>query len=90
MSRGRKPTVGAAVMQSARFNQTVAAIVRDTGAKPNTVRAVLQRAAVRGDIHIERFYKGRSARTMKVICHDGEVESRLNMLICGLCGSVSR
>lgn len=49
------------VLQSVAFNSTVAEIVRDTGAKPNTVRVVLQRAKAKGIIHIERFYRGRGA-----------------------------
>jgi predicted transcriptional regulator len=75
------------IVQSTRFNQTVAEIVRATGAKPNTVRVVLRRAAVKGVIHIERFYRGKSAKTIKVISHDEGIEARLNGLICGLCGS---
>lgn len=75
-------------MQSAQFNKTVADIVRATGAKPNTVRVVLQRAASKGDIHIRRFYKGRSARAIEIDCHDDGIETRLNGLICGWCGNV--
>ncbi len=77
-------------MSAAQFNNTVAGIVKATGAKPNTVRAVLQRAATRGQIHIERFYKGHSARAIKVICHDDGIESRLNGLIFGMCGKASK
>lgn len=84
---GRKQTIGILVMQSAQFNRTVADIVRATGAKPNTVRVVLQRAATRGDIHIKRFRKGKSARAITVDCHDDGIETRLNALICGFCGS---
>ena len=84
---GRKSTIGIVVMQSAQFNRTVADIVRATGAKPNTVRVVLQRAASKGSIHITRFYKGKSARAIEIDCHDDGIESRLNGLICGLCGA---
>lgn len=77
-------------MQSAQFNSTVADIVRATGAKPNTVRAVLRNAAMKGEIHIQRFYKGHSGRAMKVIPHDEGVESRLNGLIFGFCGKVTK
>lgn len=86
---GRKSTIGKLVMQSAQFNRTVADIVRATGAKPNTVRVVLQRAATNGEIHIKRFRQGKSARAIEINCHDDGIESRLNGLICGLCGSVS-
>lgn len=78
------------IVQSAAFNSTVADIVRATGAKPNTVRVVLQRAATKGKIHIKRFYQGRSSRTIKVISHDEDIETRLNGLICGLCGRVEK
>lgn len=90
MKRGRKQTVGLQVMQSAKFNSTVADIVQSTGAKPNTVRAVLRRAATKGEIHIQRFYKGHSGLAMKVIPHDEGVESRLNGLIFGFYGKVTK
>lgn len=85
---GRKRTIGLLVMQSAVMNRTVAEIVRATGAKPNTVRVVLQRAAVKGDIHITRFNRGRSSRAIMVEQRDEGLDSRLNGLICGLCGGV--
>lgn len=88
MKRGRKPTIGALVMQHAQFNATVADIVRSTGAKPNTVRVVLQKAASKGTIHISRFYSGRSARTMQVVRHDDSIEDNVNALICSFCGNV--
>lgn len=84
---GRKSTIGSVIVQSAKFNRTVADIVRATGAKPNTVRVVLQRAATRGDIHIKRFAKGKGNHRIHVDCHDAGVEVRLNGLICGLCGA---
>ena len=87
---GRKSTIGTLVMHHARFNATVADIVRATGAKPNTVRVVLQRAAANGSIHLVRFYRGRSARTIKVVNHDDGIEANLNRLICGLCGKVEK
>lgn len=85
---GRKSTIGKLVMQSAQFHRTVADIVRATGAKPNTVRVVLQRAATRGDIHIRKFAQGKGNRRIEVDCHDDGIETRLNGLICGLCGRV--
>jgi transcription initiation factor IIE alpha subunit len=88
MSRGRKPTIGAVVMSKVQFYSSVAEIVRETGAKPNTVRAVLRRAADKGSIHIERFYRGRSARTIRVIYHDEPVVTDINALVCMWCGKV--
>jgi predicted transcriptional regulator len=63
---GRKKTIGGIVMQKAAFCQTVAAIVRETGAKPNTVRSVLRRAADQGEIAYTRFRSGRSSRAIRV------------------------
>ena len=83
---GRRSTIGKLVMQHAQFSATVADIARATGAKPNTIRVVLHRAAANGSIHLTRFYRGRSARAIKVIVHDVEVDANLNGLICGLCG----
>jgi transcription initiation factor IIE alpha subunit len=88
MSRGRKPTIGTIVMHKAQFYSSVSEIVRETGAKPNTVRAVLRRAANNGLIHIERFYRGRSARTMKIIYHDENPVAQINSLVCMWCGKV--
>lgn len=87
---GRKSTIGKLVMQQARLSATVADIARATGAKPNTIRVVLQRAAAQGSIHITRFYRGRSARTIKVVSHDEGIEASLNGLICGWCGKVAK
>ena len=74
------------VLTTAKFHQTVADIVRETGAKPNTVRVVLRRAATKGLIHLEKFYAGRGALRVRAICHDEGLEDRLNMLVCNLCG----
>lgn len=86
---GRKQSIGIKIRQAARSGaKTVIDIVRETDAKPNTVRVVLSRMRSQGDIHITRFYRGRSARAIQVNCHDGGIETRLNALICGFCGSV--
>lgn len=84
---GRKRTIGQVIRNKARERSiTVAEIVRETGAKANTVRVVLNQAAARGEINITRFYLGHSARAIKAISHDDEVETRLNALIFGYCG----
>lgn len=85
---GRRAKIGKLVMQHAKFSATVEEIVRATGAKPNTVRVVLHRAAANGSIHLTRFYRGRSARTIRVIVPDDSIVANLNGLICGLCGKV--
>lgn len=83
---GRKRTIGQVIRNKARERSiTVAEIVRETGAKANTVRVVLNQAAARGEIHITRFYLGHSARAIKAISHDDGVEDRLNALIFGYC-----
>lgn len=87
---GRKSTIGRLVMEQAKFNATVADIAKETGAKPNTVRAVLRRAADKGSIHLVRFYRGRSSRAIRVISHSEDVEANLSGLICGLCGKVAK
>ena len=66
INSGRKKTVGRIVMQKAVFCQTVASIVRETGAKPDTVRRVLRNAADKGEIAIRRFQSGKSARSIRV------------------------
>jgi predicted transcriptional regulator len=72
------------VMQKAAFCQTVAAIVRDMKAEgrdvsPDTVRAVIRRAADHGDIVLTRFRMGRSSRAIKVIERDPAVFGLLEM-----------
>ena len=78
------------VLSTAKFHSTVAEIVKETGAKPNTVRVVLRRAATKGLIHIEKFYAGRGALRLKAVCHDEGIEDRLNMLVCSFCGKVTK
>lgn len=90
MAKLNKQKVKANVLIAAQFNHTVAEIVRETGAKPNTVRVVLQRAATKGIVHLTRFQKGRSSRAINVTCHDDDIESRLDALICGWCGKVAK
>ena len=63
---GRKKSIGKIVLQKAAFCQTVAAIVRETGAKPDTVRSVLRRASDKGEIVIRRFRSGRSSLSLRV------------------------
>ena len=63
---GRRSTIGKLILDKAVFCQTVAAIVRETGAKPNTVRSVLRRAADQGEIAYIRFRSGRSSRAIRV------------------------
>jgi hypothetical protein len=88
---GRKRTIGQIIRNKARERSiTVAEIVRETGAKPNTVRVVLNQAASRGEIQITRFYVGHSARGIRAISHDEGIEARLDSLICTLCGSATK
>ena len=86
MASGRKSIIGSNVLNSAKFHSTVAEIVRETGAKPNTVRVVLRRAAVKGVIHLEKFKQGKGNHRVKAICHDETMTDRLNVLVCSLCG----
>lgn len=88
---GRKRTIGQVIRNKARERSiTVAEIVRETGAKPNTVRVVLNQAAARGEIHITRFYVGHSARGIRAISHDEGIEARLGALIFGWCGKANK
>lgn len=88
---GRKRTIGQIIRNKARERSiTVAEIVKETGAKPNTVRVVLMREAANGTIHITRFYRGKSARAIKVDSHDDGIETRVNSLICSLCGKATK
>lgn len=66
MTHWKRPTVTRKVLDSATLGKDVASIVRETGVKPNTVRAVLRRAYVSGEIHLTRFRRGRSARAVRV------------------------
>lgn len=66
INSGRKKSIGRIVMQKAVFCQTVAAIVKETGAKPDTVRRVLRNAAEKGEIAIRRFQSGKSTRSIRV------------------------
>jgi predicted transcriptional regulator len=66
VNSGRRSTLGKLILDKAVFCQTVAAIVRETGAKPNTVRSVLRRAADQGEITYTRFRSGRSSRAIRV------------------------
>lgn len=86
--RGRKPTIGLNIMASAQFNRTVADIVRETGAKPNTVRKVLRDAETRGVFVIRRLYKGRGNKRIEVESVES-VTGALNALVCNWCGKVS-
>lgn len=63
---GRPATIGNLILSKALFNRTVADIVRETGAKPDTVRSVLRRASDRGEVVIKRFYKGKQSKSMVV------------------------
>lgn len=67
MKPGRKPRIGALVMQHAKLHRTVADLVRVTGAAPHTVRAVLRRAADRGEIVLRRFCQGKSGQAIMVV-----------------------
>ena len=66
MKVGRPATIGNLILSKALFNRTVADIVRETGAKPDTVRSVLRRASDRGEVVIKRFYKGKQSKSMVV------------------------
>lgn len=66
MAHWKRLTVTRKVLDSASLGKDVVSIVRETGAKPDTVRAVLRRAAVSGEIHLERFRRGMSHRALKV------------------------
>lgn len=63
---GRKKSIGTLILARAVFCQTVAAIVQETGAKPDTVRSVLRRSADKGEIAYTRFRAGRSARAIRI------------------------
>jgi predicted transcriptional regulator len=67
--------IGRAVIDSVGLCSTVSEIVRETGAKPNTVRVVLLRAKAKGIIHIERFYRGRGALAIRARLVRDENES---------------
>ena len=66
MTKWRRQTVARTILDKATLGRDVAAIARETGAKPDTVRAVLRRAACKGEIHLERFRRGMSHRAIKV------------------------
>ena len=66
MTKWRKQTVSRRILDQAKLGRDVAAIVRETGAKPETVRQVLRRAHVAGEIHIQRFQQGRSALAIRI------------------------
>ena len=82
----KRPTITRKVLNSATLGRDVAAIVRETGAKPETVRQVLRRAMVAGEIHLTRFRQGRSARALRVAetveCEVVDI-SALNDLLVG-------
>ena len=82
----KRPTITRKVLNSATLGRDVAAIVRETGAKPQTVRQVLRRAKFAGEIHLTRFRQGRSARALriaeKVECEIVDI-SALNDLLVG-------
>jgi hypothetical protein len=67
LRRGRKPIIGAAIIEKAKECETVAELALATGAAPATVRDVLRRAADRGEIVIKRFVKGKSGRAIRVV-----------------------
>lgn len=62
----KRPTITRKVIDNATLGKDVAAIVRETGVKPNTVRVVLRRAYVSGEIHLKRFRKGASSRAIAI------------------------
>jgi len=66
MKPGRPATIGKVILSKAQFYRTVAELSRETGAAPNTVQAVLRRAADRGEIHLKRFISGKSGRAIMV------------------------
>lgn len=69
-------------MAAAEFNRSVADIVRETGAKPNTVRKVLRDAETRGVFVIRRLYKGRGNKQIEIESVTS-VTVALNTLVCG-------
>ena len=89
MTQGRKPIIGKRIIESAQFNRTVADIVQETGAKPNTVRKVLRDAETRGVFVIRRLYKGRGNRRIEVESVTS-VTTALNALVFGWSGKVSK
>lgn len=66
MNSGRRKTIGKVILEKAVFCQTVAAVVRETGAKPDTVRSVLRKAADKGEIAYARFRAGHRPKVIKV------------------------
>lgn len=86
MTHWKRQTVTRKVLDNATLGRDVAAIARETGAKPDTVRAVLRRAMVHGEIHLERFRRGMSYRAIKIAenveCVTVDVKS-LNKLMIG-------
>ena len=66
MTHWKRHTVTRKVLDNATLGRDVAAIAKMTGAKPDTVRAVLRRASINGEIHLMRFIKGASKRALKV------------------------
>ena len=94
---GRKRTIGILIRNAVRDKaKSVLEISKEieakTGKRPkaNTVRVVLNQSAARGEIHITRFYVGHSARGIRAISHDEGIEARVNSLIFGLCGKVTK
>ena len=63
----KRPTVANSVLNNALLGRDVTEIVRATGAKPQTVRQVLRRAFIAGEINLSRFKKGRSYRAVRIV-----------------------
>jgi predicted transcriptional regulator len=63
---GRPSTVAKIILSKAQMYRTVEELARETGASPDTVRAVLRRASDRGEIVLRRFVSGKSGRTIMV------------------------
>lgn len=62
----KRPTVTSSVLNNALLGRDVTEIVKATGAKPQTVRQVLRRAFIAGEINLTRFKKGRSYRAVRI------------------------
>lgn len=81
----KRPTVASSVLNNALLGRDVTEIVRATGAKPQTVRQVLRRAFIAGEINIIRFKKGRSNRAVKIVekveCVAVDIEALNSILI---------
>lgn len=84
INSGRKKSIGRIVMQKAVFCKTVAEIVRETGAKPDTVRSVLRRASSSGEIAMGKFVDRKGNRRISVV-EENDGVCLLEQIFFGVC-----